>query len=168
VEVPLLDLFARWVHLVAAIVWMGHNYVNVVQRPRFEPIAITDTPESRTPGFMVVMFREHAVFRYASIVSWASGCFLLWQRDRLVEAFTLSSYHAVIGVGVWIGTIMMLNVWFVLWPHQKKVLGFVPATAEERVRASRVTFLSARVNTMLSIPLLFFMMASQHGLGLFR
>jgi uncharacterized membrane protein len=63
---------------------------------------------------------------------------------------------------------MMLNVWFVLWPHQKKVLGFVPATPEERVRASRVTFLSARVNTMLSIPLLFFMLASQHALSLFR
>jgi uncharacterized membrane protein len=168
VEPPVLDLLARWVHLVAAIVWMGHNYVNVVQRPRFEPIAIADTPGSGSPGFMAALFREHAVFRWASVVSWVSGVFMLWQRDRLVDAFTLSSYHAVVGVGAWIGTLMMLNVWLVLWPHQKKVLGFVPATPGERVRASRVTFLSARVNTMLSVPLLFFMLASQHGLELFR
>jgi uncharacterized membrane protein len=85
----------------------------------------------------------------------------------LADAFTLTSYHAVIGMGVWIGTIMMLNVWFVLWPHQRKVLGFAAATPAERLRASRVTFLSARVNTALSIPLLFFMLASQHALSLF-
>jgi uncharacterized membrane protein len=62
---------------------------------------------------------------------------------------------------------MTLNVWFVLWPYQKKVLGFVPATVEERLRGSRITFLSARVNTMLSIPLLFLMAANQHGGFLF-
>jgi uncharacterized membrane protein len=63
---------------------------------------------------------------------------------------------------------MMLNVWFVLWPHQKKVLGFVPASVEERLRCSRITHLSARTNTMLSIPLLFFMGAAQHGGFLFN
>jgi uncharacterized membrane protein len=57
----------------------------------------------------------------------------------------------------------MLNVWFVLWPHQKKVLGFVPAPAEERIRCARVTFLSSRTNTMLSVPLLFFMASAHHG-----
>lgn len=163
-----VDLLARWIHLVAGIVWMGHNYVNVVLRPTFQPLTVNDTPESRSERFMTHLFREHAVFRYASIVAWLTGGFLLWRRGWLIDAFTLTSYHAVIGMGAWIGTIMMLNVWFVLWPHQKKVLGFVPATPEERVRASRVTFLSARVNTMLSIPLLFFMLASQHALSLFR
>jgi len=62
---------------------------------------------------------------------------------------------------------MLLNLWLVLWPHQKKVLGFVPAPMEERVRCSRITFLSSRTNTILSIPLLFFMAASGHGLHLF-
>jgi uncharacterized membrane protein len=62
---------------------------------------------------------------------------------------------------------MVLNLWLVLWPHQKRVLGFVPAPAEERARAARVTFLSSRTNTILSIPLLFFMGAGTHGLALF-
>jgi len=62
---------------------------------------------------------------------------------------------------------MLVNLWLVLWPHQKKVLGFVPATLEERVRCARITFLSSRTNTMLSIPLLFFMAAGSHGVALF-
>ena len=72
-----------------------------------------------------------------------------------------------LGAGAWIGTVMMLNVWLVMWPHQKKVLGLVPAPLEERVRCSRITFLSARTNTMLSIPLLFLMAAGPHALFLF-
>jgi hypothetical protein len=163
----LLDLSLRWCHIAAGIIWMGHNWVNVVQRPRFRPIAVTDGPESRSESVMEVLYREHAIFRYASIVSWLTGVLMLWRRAWLVDAFALSGYHAVIGMGVWIGTLMMLNVWLVLWPNQKKVLGFVPATPEERVHSSRITFLSSRTNTMLSIPLLFFMAASQHGLSLF-
>jgi uncharacterized membrane protein len=88
---------------------------------------------------------------------------MLWQRGWLADSLTLTGYQAVIGLGMWIGTLMMLNVWFVLWPHQKKVLGFVPASVEERLRCSRVTFVSARVNTMLSVPLLFLMASAQHG-----
>jgi uncharacterized membrane protein len=163
-----MDLLVRWIHLVAAIVWMGHNYVNVVLRPTYQPLTVNDTPESQSERFMAHLFREHAVFRYASIVAWLTGGLLLWRRGWLIDAFTLTSYHAVIGMGAWIGTVMMLNVWFVMWPHQKKVLGFAPAAPAERVRAARVTFLSSRVNTALSIPLLFFMLASQHGLALFR
>ena len=70
---------------------------------------------------------------------------------------------APIGIGTWIGIVMVLNLWFVLWPHQKRVLGFVPASIEERLRCSRVTFLSARVNPCCRCPLLFFMAASPHG-----
>ncbi|MCW8886207.1 MAG: hypothetical protein OQK12_13300 [Motiliproteus sp.] len=66
------------------------------------------------------------------------------------------------------GTLMMLNLWFIMWPHQKKVLGFVEAPVEERVRCSRITFLASRTNTILSIPLLFFMAAGSHGLHLFH
>jgi uncharacterized membrane protein len=146
---------------------MGHNYSNVVHRPTFEAMAPGQSAEATGALVMAALSREHAVFRYASIVSWLSGMLMLWQRGFLVDALTLTGYHAVIGMGAWIGTAMMLNVWLVLWPHQKKVLGFVAATSEERGRCARVTFLSSRTNTMLSVPLLFFMAASQHGLSLF-
>ncbi|MBV5325774.1 MAG: urate hydroxylase PuuD, partial [Rhodospirillaceae bacterium] len=89
---------------------------------------------------------------------------MLWRSGILLDALSLSGAAAPIGLGFWIGTVMVLNLWLVLWPHQKKVLGFVPAPHEERVRCSRVTFLSARINTMLSIPLLFLMVAGAHGL----
>ena len=92
---------------------------------------------------------------------------MLWQRGVLLDAVSLNGYQAVIGIGFWIGTLMLANLWLVLWPNQKKVLGFAPAPLEERVRCARITFLSSRTNTMLSIPLLFFMAASQHGAALF-
>ena len=64
---------------------------------------------------------------------------------------------APIGIGAWLGTIMLLNVWGIIWPNQKKILGFVPATDEQKVKARRLAFLASRTNTMLSIPMLFFM-----------
>jgi uncharacterized membrane protein len=72
-----------------------------------------------------------------------------------------------IGIGAWLGTIMLFNVWVLIWPNQKKVLGIVSATDDEKASAKRVAFLASRTNTMLSIPMLMFMMASNHGLPLF-
>jgi uncharacterized membrane protein len=92
---------------------------------------------------------------------------MLWQRGLLIDAITMKGYLAVIGMGFWLGTLMLANLWFILWPNQKKVLGFIYAPLDERVRCARITFLSSRTNTMLSIPLLFFMAASQHGAALF-
>jgi len=71
--------------------------------------------------------------------------------------------HAVIGIGAWIGTIMFINVWILIWPNQKKILGMVDATEEEKNTARRVAALASRANTMLSIPMLFFMAAGAHG-----
>ena len=87
--------------------------------------------------------------------------------EPLAEALSLQGSLAPLGVGIWLAVIMVCNLWFVLWPHQKRVLGFVRAPLDERLRCSRVTFLSARVNTMLSIPVLFFMGVGAHGVGLF-
>jgi uncharacterized membrane protein len=164
----LVDLTLRWLHLFAGIVWIGHNYVGLVLVPRFLPYDPgQDRQEVVTSSYMSRQSREHAVFRYASIVAWASGMLILWRQERLVDVLTLSGYDAPIGAGVWIGTIMMLNVWLVMWQHQKKVLGFAPATDEEKVRCSRITFLCARTNSMLSIPLLFLMAAGVHAPSLF-
>ncbi len=161
----LIDLLLRWLHFFAGIVWIGHNYVGLVLVPRFLPYTPEqDKQEVLTSSYMGRAWREHSVFRYASIVAWVTGILMLWRQEQLVDALTLTGYEAPIGAGAWIGTIMVLNVWLVMWPHQKKVLGFVPAPLEERVRCSRITFLSARTNTVLSIPLLYLMAAGPHAL----
>ncbi len=164
----LMDIALRWLHIVFALIWIGHNYANVVKTPRFIPLRLESGEDSaRSPDLVRRMQQEHGTFRYASLVVLASGAFMLWNRGTLSAALALQGHHAVIGVGAWIGIIMVLNLWFVLWPHQKKVLGFVPASNEERIRCSRVTFLSSRTNTVLSLPLTFFMIAGSHGLSLY-
>ncbi len=153
-----IDVLARLLHLFGVLVWMGHNYTNVVQSPAFKPVTPLD-PESVSAAEK----REHGTFRYASLVTLVTGVYMLWYRDSLVDALTLSGHAAALGIGVWIGIVMVLNLWFVLWPHQKKVLGFVPAPDEERIRCSRITFLSSRTNTVLSIPTMFFMVTGAHA-----
>ena len=162
-DLEIFDLVLRWTHFAAGIVWIGHNYANVAQRPRWQPLTREELTEPGNPSFMARLNREHAVFRWAAVVTWVAGMLLLWRREWLLPALSLQGPLAGLGLGVWIGTLMMLNVWFVLWPHQKRVLGFVPAPAEERIRCARVTFLSSRTNTMLSVPLLFFMASAHHG-----
>lgn len=164
----LMDIALRWLHIVFALIWIGHNYANVVKTPRFVPLRIDpDEGSERSSDLTRRMRQEHGTFRYASLVVLASGALMLWHRGILDDALMLQGHHAVIGIGAWIGIIMALNLWFVLWPHQKKVLGFVPAPAAERIRCSRITFLSSRTNTILSLPLIFFMAAGSHGLALF-
>ncbi|OIQ83279.1 hypothetical protein GALL_349120 [mine drainage metagenome] len=163
----LIDLLLHWVHFFGGIIWVGHNYASVIQSPSFRPLSREDMSDEQGPAYMALLGREHGTFRYAAIVTWLAGVGMLWQRGMLLDAMAMSGYPAVIGAGLWIGTLMLANLWLVLWPHQKKVLGFVTASLDERLRCTRITFLSSRVNTMLSIPLLFFMAASQHGSALF-
>ena len=163
----IIDFFLRWIHLFGGIIWIGHNYASVIQRPSFRPPGREDLGDEQSPVYMALLGREHGTFRYAAIVTWLAGVCMLWHRGVLVDAMTLHGYLSIIGVGFCIGTLMLANLWLVLWPNQKKVLGFVDAPLDERVRSARITFLSSRTNTMLSIPLLFFMAASQHGAALF-
>lgn len=164
----LIDLVLRWAHFAGALIWIGHNYVNVVLTPRFVPLAAADfAAAAPVEALESRLKREHGVFRYAALVTWMSGALMLWRSGRLWDALSLSGYDAVIGTGAWIGTLMVLNLFLVLWPHQKKVLGFVPASPQERARCARITFLSSRTNTILSIPLLFFMGAASHAPALF-
>ncbi len=164
----LLDLALRWTHFAAALVWIGHNYVNVVLTPRFVPIAAADfAPGASNAELESRLRKEHGMFRYAALITWIAGALMLWRSGLLWDAVTLRGYAAVIGTGAWIGTVMVLNLFLVLWPHQKKVLGLIPADPEERARCARITFLSSRTNTILSIPLLFFMGAASHGAALF-
>lgn len=161
-----LDVVARWLHLLGLLVWIGHNYANVIQRPRYVAVDAMDAAAT-DQLFMQAARREHGTFRYASLVVLASGLYMLWFRGIVADALALRGQFAVLGLGVWIGLLMTANLWFVLWPHQKKVLGFVPAPHAERVRCSRVTFLSSRTNTILSFPAVFLMIAGAHAPMLF-
>jgi len=163
-----LDLAARYLHIGGVIVWIGHNWANVVQTPVFRPVLPKDPPEAIREVFVAAAKREHGIFRYASIVVWATGLFMLFERGEIVDAFALKGASAVIGLGAWTGTLMTLNLWFVMWPRQKKVLGFVKAPVEERLKCARVTFLSSRLNSVLSLFTLAFMVAGAHGAGLYR
>jgi len=162
-QTELIDLVLRWGHFAAGIVWVGHNYAHVAQRPNWAAPSVAELTDPSNPAFLARLNREHGLFRYAAVVTWVAGVLLLWRKDWLLPAVTLQGPLAGLGLGVWIGTLMMLNVRLVLWPHQKKVLGFVAAAPEERIRCARVTFLSSRTNTMLSVPLLFFMASAHHG-----
>jgi uncharacterized membrane protein len=158
-----VDLLLRWTHFIAGIIWVGHNYSSVVQRPSWRPLTAADLSDDRSPRFQALLNREHGFFRWASVVAWCAGILMLWRHGWLHGALGLQGALAPIGVGAYLGTLMMANVWLVLWPHQQKVLGLKPATVEERLRCSRITHLSSRTNTMLSIPLLFFMAGGAHG-----
>lgn len=162
-----LDLVARTLHIASVIIWVGHNWVNVVQTPVFRGVLPADPAEAVREVFIGASKREHAIFRHASLVVWLTGAFLLWRRGDLVDALTLSGSSAVIGLGAWTGSLMVLNLWLIMWPHQKKVLGFVEASIAERLRCARITFLSSRVNTVLSIATLVLMVAGAHGRWIF-
>jgi hypothetical protein len=167
-DLAALDLVARTLHIASVIIWVGHNRVNVVQTPVFRGVLPADPAEAVREVFIGASKREHAIFRHASLVVWLTGAFLLWRRGDLVDALTLSGSSAVIGLGAWTGSLMVLNLWLIMWPHQKKVLGFVEAPIAERLRCARITFLSSRVNTVLSIATLVLMVAGAHGRWIFR
>ncbi len=158
-----VDVLARYLHIAGVLVWVGHNWANVVTRPFYRPVLPNDPPEAIRDVFIAASKREHGVFRYASLVVLATGLLMLWNRDEIIEALTLSRPALWIGLGLWTGAFMLLNLWFVLWPHQKKTLGFTPAPVEERLRCTRITFLSSRVNSVLSLATLFFMIIGAHG-----
>jgi uncharacterized membrane protein len=76
---------------------------------------------------------------------------------------SVNTYALTIGIGAWLGTFMLFNVWILIWPNQKKVLGIVKATAEEIAKAKRVAFLASRSNTLMSIPMIMSMVGAHHG-----
>jgi uncharacterized membrane protein len=102
-------------------------------------------------------------FRWAAVVTWLSGAAYLLRAGLLDDAFLLRPAGFTIGVGAWLGTIMLFNVWVLIWPNQKKVLGLVEASAEQIAKARRVAFLASRFNTMLSVPMLMSMVGFGHG-----
>ncbi|MBI2382875.1 MAG: urate hydroxylase PuuD [Gammaproteobacteria bacterium] len=162
----------RWLHLVSGVLWIGLlYYFNFVQIPALaEAAADKGGPGGAAIGKYVAP-RALLWFRMGAAVTWLSGALYLAMAPHLgfINAFALglttgSVQHATIGMGAWLGTIMLFNVWVLIWPNQKKVLGLVPATDEEKAKARRTAFLASRTNAMLSLPMLLFMGAGAHGL----
>jgi uncharacterized membrane protein len=165
-----LSLF-RWLHIVSGVMWIGLlYYFNFVQIPA---LAEAGTDKSGPGGAGVTKYvapRALFWFRWSALVTWLTGFFYLMLSGNL-GAFALglggdapNGYQMVIGLGAWFGTIMLLNVWGLIWPNQKKVLGIVPASDEEKAKARRIAFLASRTNAMLSIPMLLCMGSAAHGL----
>ena len=164
----------RWVHLLAGVTWIGLlYYFNFVQVPAIAEANADKGGPGPAAINKYVAPRALLWFRWAAVVTWVSGALYLMsaQHYGFVNAFTLGATMEVapvqvqvIGVGAWLGTIMLFNVWVLIWPNQKKVLGIVAASDDEKNRARRTALLASRTNTMLSIPMLLFMGSAFHGL----
>ena len=157
-----IQFFERWFHFLAGITWIGLlYYFNFVQVPAMAAaLADKEGPGPAAIGKYVAP-RALLWFRWAAVATWVFGAGLLG--PNFVSAFTLQTGFQFIGMGAWLGTIMLFNVWVLIWPNQKKILGMVKASADEIAKAKRVALLASRTNTMLSIPMLFFMASGSHG-----
>jgi uncharacterized membrane protein len=152
----------RWLHIMAGVMWLGLlYYFNFVQAA-----AMKDAQADGTAAGIAKHVAPRALlyFRWAAVVTWLAGMALLGGKADDAFLFKEPAYIPI-GVGAWLGSIMAFNVFAIIWPNQKKILGLAPASEEEKASARRVAFLASRLNVVLSMPMLFFMTASG---GLFR
>ncbi|MES2580130.1 MAG: urate hydroxylase PuuD [Pseudomonadota bacterium] len=149
----LMPGIVRWIHLLSGITWVGLlYYFNLVQMAALKDAAADGTAAGITKH---VAPRALFWFRWSAVVTWVAGAGLLGA--GFTDAFLLRNGYEGIGIGAWLGTIMLFNVWVLIWPNQKKILGLVPADDAAKTSARRVAMLASRTNMMLSIPMLFFM-----------
>ncbi len=158
----------RWLHIIAGVTWIGLlYYFNFVQ---VSALGAAAGDEGGPGGAGITKYVAPLAlnwFRWAALVTWLSGAAYLGK--NFVPAFTLGmseggGYFMIIGLGAWMGTIMLFNVWVLIWPNQKKLLGMVPATDEEKAKAKSIAFMASRTNTLLSLPMLMCMTGAVHGL----
>ena len=156
--------FIVWIHVLAGITWIGLlYYFNFVQVPALADAAADEGGPGGAGISKYVAPRALWWFRWGAIATWLTGAAYLLRIGLLDDAFMLRGAGLTIGVGAWLGTIMLFNVWVLIWPNQKKVLGLVEAPADEIGKARRIAFLASRTNTMLSIPMLMSMVGFGHG-----
>ena len=144
--------FFRAFHILFGITWIGLlYYFNFIQG---EYVKIAD-PDAKADVFKKLAPNALWWFRWAALATWLAGAALLGA--NFSDAFLLQNGYEAIGIGSWLGTIMLFNVWGLIWPNQQKILGMKKATDEEKVKARRVALLASRTNTLLSIPMLLLM-----------
>ena len=163
-------IFIIWLHVLAGITWIGLlYYFNFVQVPALAAAAADQGGPGGAGISKYVAPRALLWFRWGAVFTWLTGAAYLLRIGLLDDAFALGMLESspptalVIGVGAWLGTIMLFNVWVLIWPNQKKVLGLVEATADQIAKARRVAFLASRANAVLSIPMLMSMVGFGHG-----
>jgi uncharacterized membrane protein len=164
------QFFFRWVHVLSGIMWIGHLwYFNFTQIPTMPKI-----PDELKPAVGKFIAPEALFwFRWGAMFTIVTGIILAGLNGYLLEAYTLGAIedfavpgHIMIGIGMWLGTIMWFNVWFIIWPNQQKALNiagrYPDLPADQKAKAARTAMLFSRTNTMLSIPMLFAMNAASH------
>ncbi len=159
-----IEFLFRWFHVLSGVMWIGLLwYFNFVQIPSMPKI-----PDEHKPAIGKVIAPSALLwFRYAAIATVATGLVLAGLHGYLGDALALGipdavTKHTAIGIGMWLGIIMMLNVWGIIWPNQKKALGMVEVTPERKAKAARTAMLASRTNTLLSIPMLYAMVSAQN------
>ena len=157
----------RWLHVMAGIMWIGLLwYFNFVQTRKMPEI-----PAELKPAVSKYIAPEAMFwFRWSALVTWVMGLILAWDRGYLVQALTLGNgfkvpQTAFIGLGMWLATIMFINVWAFIWPAQKIALGIVDADADAKAAAGRKAMIFSRINTFLSVPMLVTMTMNQTIFG---
>ena len=158
-----LNEWTIWFHAVVGVLWIGLlYYFNFVQVP-----GVAQAKADGTAAGISKHIAPRALlwFRWAAVATWLSGAAALYKYGILGDAFMLKQNAIVIGVGAWLGTIMLFNVWVLIWPNQKKVLGLVEATDEQKASAGFIALMASRINTALSIPMLLCMTASTYHNG---
>ncbi len=159
--------FWVWFHVLVGITWIGLlYYFNFVQVPGMAQAKADGTAAGISKH---IAPRALLWFRWAALATWLTGALALEamhtvEGSGVMAAFTFQSGYQVIGMGAWLGTIMLFNVWVLIWPNQKKVLGLVEATDEQKAKAGNIALLASRTNTLLSIPMILGMTAQGHGL----
>ena len=154
-----------WLHVFFGVIWIGLlYYFNFVQIPAMATAAAdSDGPGPAAIGKYVAPLAL-LWFRWAALLTWLTGAATLEiMGTGLGNAFMLNNGAMIIGVGAWLGTIMLFNVWVLIWPNQKKVLGMVAASDEDKAKAKVVATMASRTNTLLSIPMLMCMVGHGHG-----
>ena len=163
IEPAWLAFAFRWLHVMVGVMWIGLLwYFNFVQIPSMPKI-----PDEHKPAISKVIAPEALFwFRYSALLTVITGLIVAWLNGYGHDALMLGEGYQAIGLGMWLAIIMAVNVWFIIWPNQKRALGIVDAEPEVKAKSAKIAMLTSRTNTLLSVPMLYLMVAQQNvGLG---
>jgi len=158
-----LAFLFRWLHVLSGIMWIGLlYYFNFVQIPSMPKI-----PDEQKPAIGKVIAPAALFwFRWSALSTVVTGLILATLNGYILPALLLGYFKGgaatYIGLGMWLGLLMAFNVWNIIWPNQQKALGLVPVADDEKKASARIAMLTSRLNTALSIPMLYFMVAAQN------